>query len=45
MRVTDLLMAEFEREAQTTRPQQLPVYLRLLDVPVSGSYGPTADER
>ena len=24
---------------------QLSVYLRLLDVPVPGSYGPTADER
>jgi hypothetical protein len=46
MEMIDSLATEFEHEAQTTRRHlELSVHLRLLNVPVPGSYRPTADER
>lgn len=39
------MLPEYDHEMAGTHRAQLGVYLRLLDVPVPGLYGPSADER
>jgi len=41
----DVVLRDFTLSHLIHHRGQLTVYLRLLDVPVPGSYGPTADER
>lgn len=42
MSLSQAFLPEFDQEMAGTR--KLGVYLRLLDVPVPGLYGPSADE-
>jgi hypothetical protein len=51
MNFVERFRSDFAQEMKSTRPMiervrgQMTVYLRLLDVPVPITYGPTADDR